>query len=303
MEAYKVYPLLGSKHGVQTCRVKPKKIKVVTKSFGFQHKNSIDFAKLNSITKVGDTAVTIIHQEKKFQTIFFKNYHDREEFMYLVTSLTTPVNQATPQLSTQPISVPPTSDEEMQEDMQVTKGEEHFRNVQVRVELKKGDKVFEEGDLYQRVYTLISGSLAVYQKGVFLHYLTEGQVFGVDTVLMLRPCPVTIEVASDTATILIIPAYRMMELIESDVEVAMQLFKRSAQILDAQLIKLFQVEQTLNQVPLSRKSQEFARGQRYSQEYGHASQDFAPSLRNSVEIAQQRKSREVLVVEAGSSEG
>lgn len=249
---------------MQTCRVKAKKIKIVTKSFGFQHKSSIEFSKLNSLTKIADNAVTIIHQHKKSLTIFFKEYHDREEFVYLVTSLTTPANQTGPLLTTQPISTPPALDADSdKEDPQVSKGEEHFRNVQVRAVLKKGERVFEEGDLYQRVYTLISGSLAVYQKGVFLHYLTEGQVFGVDTILFLRPCPVTIEVASETATVLIIPAYKMMELLDSDVAVAVQLFKRSAQILDAQITKILHLEHQSH----LRRSQEIPHDHRISQEF------------------------------------
>ena len=82
-------------------------------------------------------------------------------------------------------------------------------------------------------------------------------IVSVDTILFLRPCPVTVEVASETATLLIIPAYKMTELIDSDVAIAVHLFKRSAQILEAQIIKILQIEQQL-QAPVSqnRKSQE-----------------------------------------------
>ena len=96
----------------------------------------------------------------------------------------------------------------------------------------------------------------------------------------------------------------MTELIDSDVAIALSLFKRSAQILDAQIIKILHVEQQL-QAPLYRRSMEltgamesFATQQRNSQEFEQRkSQEFAPQ-RNSQEFEQP-----VAVAEAGGSDG
>lgn len=127
--------------------------------------------------------------------------------MYLVASLTTPNEQTAPVIVNQPISSPNTDEDSEEgvkfcfnlvnyfaylqvEDGQASKGEEHFRSVQTLVVLKRGDKVFEEGDLFQRVYTLTSGTLAVYQNGVFLHNINEGQVFGYDPFLYKLNMPV-----------------------------------------------------------------------------------------------------------------
>jgi len=46
------------------------------------------------------------------------------------------------------------------------------------LDLKKGDHVLEEGDLFQRVYTLIKGKLHIYQKGKQVCTMEEGHVFG-----------------------------------------------------------------------------------------------------------------------------
>lgn len=79
-----------------------------------------------------------------------------------------------------------------------------------------------------------------------------------DTILFLRPAPVTIEVITETAELLVIPAYKMHDLIDSDISVALNLFKRAAQILDSQIGKILRVEQQL-QGEVSRKSMELAR--------------------------------------------
>lgn len=100
-----------------------------------------------------------------------------------------------------------------------------------------------------------------------------------DTILFLRPAAVTVEVVTETAELLVIPAYKMHELIDSDVSIALGLFKRAAQILDSQISKILQVEQLL-QGGLSRKSLEMVRSRsafdvsRRSQELERSSSSF-----------------------------
>jgi hypothetical protein len=51
------------------------------------------------------------------------------------------------------------------------------------VELKKGDVLIAEGDLYKRVYTLASGYLNVIQNGLVIAVKEEGDIFGYATPL------------------------------------------------------------------------------------------------------------------------
>jgi hypothetical protein len=58
-------------------------------------------------------------------------------------------------------------------------GYEHLcKTQQTLLTLKKGDKVFEEGDLFQRVYTMVQGYCDIYQKGKPVCTMEEGDVFG-----------------------------------------------------------------------------------------------------------------------------
>lgn len=61
------------------------------------------------------------------------------------------------------------------------KGEccESIMNAQV---FKKGEIIFEEGDLFQRVYTLTKGHCDIYQKGRKICTMEEGDIFGYFTI-------------------------------------------------------------------------------------------------------------------------
>lgn len=48
----------------------------------------------------------------------------------------------------------------------------------VRQDLKKGDLVIAEGDLFQRIYTVVSGSLQLKRGGRVITEMEEGDVFG-----------------------------------------------------------------------------------------------------------------------------
>jgi hypothetical protein len=62
--------------------------------------------------------------------------------------------------------------------------------------------------------------------------------FRILTLFHLRPSIVTIEVASDTATLLVIPAYRIFELVNTNFALAVRMYKKAAQQIYVQIEKL-----------------------------------------------------------------
>ena len=134
-----------------------------------------------------------------------------------------------------------------------------------RMELRKGDYIMEEGDLYQRVYTILSGEVHAVRGGVTYGMMHEGEVIGyafvfvsnltftsplpplplpslfsypvrrLPTLLHLRPCPTSLVIASDTATVLMVPAHKMIEISRDNTPLAARLYKRAATKLQSQI--------------------------------------------------------------------
>eukprot|EP00026_Physarum_polycephalum_P021933 Phypoly_transcript_25574.p1 GENE.Phypoly_transcript_25574~~Phypoly_transcript_25574.p1 ORF type:complete len:158 (+),score=35.22 Phypoly_transcript_25574:45-476(+) len=102
-------------------------------------------------------------------------------------------------------------------------------------DFKRGEFVVAEGDLFQRIYIVVSGELHMKKKGKHLVTLRDGEVFGVLTLFHLRPSMMDVEVASDTATLLIIPGYRINELISTNFPLAVRLYKKAAQMIYTQV--------------------------------------------------------------------
>ena len=50
---------------MRTCRLKNKKIKIITEAFGFKHKTTINFSKIKNIVKTSNTSITIIFDPLK----------------------------------------------------------------------------------------------------------------------------------------------------------------------------------------------------------------------------------------------
>eukprot|EP00026_Physarum_polycephalum_P009438 Phypoly_transcript_09562.p1 GENE.Phypoly_transcript_09562~~Phypoly_transcript_09562.p1 ORF type:complete len:462 (+),score=75.94 Phypoly_transcript_09562:45-1388(+) len=229
---YKVYPLTGTKHGLHTLELKSKKIKIMSKMFGAHTKNRIPLEKVENIAKVGNDGVTITFHKKNV-TVHFKNPADRDEFVGIATGLL-PNPGSIPKSPT--VSVSPTTEEDpdKHEPLLSESDLELYHSINKEEHYKKGDKIFEEGDLLQRVYTFTSGTINVMQNGALLRQVMPGDIIGVGTLLILRPSVVTLEVASDTATALVIPAYKIFGLMETHPSVANRIFKNAAQILDRQ---------------------------------------------------------------------
>jgi CRP-like cAMP-binding protein len=53
-----------------------------------------------------------------------------------------------------------------------------FTNIQIPLHLKKGERVFSEGDLFQRAYTLTKGECRLSQRGKVMYTIYPGDVFG-----------------------------------------------------------------------------------------------------------------------------
>lgn len=232
---YKTYPLSAKGHNVQNLQLTSDKIKILSKTFGFHLKTKIEFTKIITLTKVGDTAATIVYQPRKVANVFFKNYHDREEFFGLMNSLTSH-QAAAAQSPGQHLSVPHDPSvvfEEVSLCPEAKAGE--CRSIETPLSLKKGDKLVEEGDLFQRVYTLVKGTCNIVQNGRIKCHMKEGDVFGIASLMYLRPCPVTLEVSSDTAEVVYVPAYKINALIDTDTTRAADMYNFACKMLMRQM--------------------------------------------------------------------
>jgi len=246
---YKVYTLESDGKGVRTCRLKNRKIKIISEAFGFRHKKTIPFSKIKNIVRTSESSVTLIFDPLKAKTLFFKTSQELEEFLGLTLGLVethaktltkstpgTPLSHAydSPQPSRLKNSfdnyllpLDPRDDEDQREiDKEV------IRSLATKMELKKDDILLNEGDLFQRIYTVTKGTLDTYRGDRQISTITEGGVFGEATLLHLRPMPCTIKVSSETASVLVIPAYKLNELINSNPVVAVRVYRKVAGLVE-----------------------------------------------------------------------
>jgi len=119
------------------------------------------------------------------------------------------------------------------------------RSLATRLDLKKGDVLFEEGDLYQRIYTITQGTCETYKGDHLVATMKEGEVFGEASILHLRPVPVTIKVSSETASVLIIPAYKLNELINSNPVVAVRVYRKIAGLVEHKIERCLSAQHAL----------------------------------------------------------
>lgn len=252
--AFKVYTLETDGKGVRTCRLKNRKIKVITEAFGFKHKTTIHFAKIRNVVRTSETSVTIIFDPLKAKTLFFKAKADLEEFFGLTNSLVETSNKllqkTTPSSPLSYVSLPDSpalnplkfsSDNHFlpldarDDPEQRALDKEIIVGLSTRLELKRGDVLFEEGDLYQRIYTVTRGTCETLRAGHIISTIKEGEVFGEATLLHLRPAPVTMRISSETASILVIPAYKLQELINSNPVLAVRVYKKTASLVEKKI--------------------------------------------------------------------
>jgi CRP-like cAMP-binding protein len=232
---FKVYSL-DSGHIPVICQLTAQKIIIVIGA-GIKTKRKIKYNKILDISKTGPKHATIIYGVQA-RTLFFRNELDLNEFCGIVSSLISTenkeifTNQIAPNLTltlTQPppceaitpvpVAPPATSDKEA------------IHQLATRQDLKKGDIIVAEGDLYQRIYTVVSGEIHMKKRGRHIVTLRDGEVFGVLTLFHLRPSMLDIEVASETATLLIIPGYKIAELITTNFPLAVRMHKKAAQLI------------------------------------------------------------------------
>lgn len=241
-QAYKDYPIwsIGNcRNGVQTIGLTAKGIEMVAKSFGFKSRIKVNFNKFQTAVANGATSLTIHYEPKKSTTVEFKKFVDREEFIKLITSITSVDVVRTPRSSmlkdTEEIESP-------SDDMD----KRVFESLQITKEFKKGDKILEQGDLYQRVFVLASGSFEVYTDNKLIKTLQQGEVLGVASLIYVRPVPVTLVVASETATVHIIPVHKVQELVKVDPRNARQFYLAAAKHLQDLVLSLFEPQMAID---------------------------------------------------------
>lgn len=229
---YKEYNL-DSNHTCQILHIKPKELKIVTKVFGFNTQLRIPYEKIDTLHKFKGKEANITHHANKITTLTFKTTDDRDEFLGIVTKLYPKINDKTG-LKT-PERHYATGYHDMTEEKQQT-----LRSLTTEKTLKKGEILFEEGDLFQRVYTILSGSFAVKQKGKVLAHVNEGEIIGVGSLLVLRPCDVTLVADSDSAKVSMTPAYKLNALIDQNAITANMILTQAAVMIEKQLIGLIE---------------------------------------------------------------
>lgn len=232
--AFKQYALESNGKGHQVARLKGNRLKINSENFGFKHKATIQYSKVTNIVRTSERSVTIIYDPKQAKTLFFKTTEDTTEFLGVMQSLME--NLATDKVKSNtgaPISSPPPiaaepfpplkSDmDEPADDLKAT-----FQSISYKRELQKGEFLFQEGDLYQRIYSIVSGSIVLSASGVTLNTLSAGEVIGLPSILHLRPSPFT-ATANEETVVNIIPAYRLQEVINANVGLGARLYKRAA---------------------------------------------------------------------------
>lgn len=236
--SYKVYPVVSIRdccNGVQTIGLSNRGIEMVAKSFGFKWRVRIEFSKFRKAIANDNIAITIEDTSDKSTNVVFKNAADREEFIKLLSSITSLDVVRTPR-STPPVETKePEVDEEMAKRM--------FASLQITTEYKKGDIIIEQGDLFQRVYVLGNGTFDVLRNDKLVTTLNSGQVLGVASLMYLRPVHATLVVSSETATVHMLPGYKIAELVQSNPSHARQHYLSVAKHLEQLVANMFQLPQ------------------------------------------------------------
>lgn len=255
---------------VGTVTLKEKKITIT--NGGLLKKRKIKYNEILEISKTGLRAITIIYDVQS-KTLAFKNEADFHEFysitqFFLSTSNNnnntksnsnkfssrvplffapdSPFAAATfsPSVvtilppsplkgspSSNPLTAPPQKEQQAADSVELLQ-------LAVKQDVKKGDLVLAEGDLYQRMYTIVYGKLQMKRGGKVLGMMEEGDVFGLVTLFHLRPSIFDVEVVSDYATVLIIPGYRIHDLVNTNLALAARIYNKAAQQIYTQIEKL-----------------------------------------------------------------
>jgi len=250
--AFKKYPLEGDKNIV---KLTDSKI-TISHDSTLKKKRKIKYKDILSVSKTGSKTVTLLY-DLQSKILIFKNDADFHEFYGLVTFLVSnqkkeerkefnpdvPLffNSDSPIMSPPKISAPalaPNGANPANAPQQVADDKVELLQLACRQDLVMGDLVVAEGDLYTRIYTVVYGRFYMKRCGRILSVLEEGDVFGVLTLFYMRPSIFSLEVASDNATVLVIPGYKIHELVNTNFALAVRLYKKAAQQIYDQIEKL-----------------------------------------------------------------
>lgn len=94
--------------------------------------------------------------------------------------------------------------------------------------LKKGEYVFEIGNIERNLYYLVEGNVVLSKKETILRTLSAGDYFGELSMLTKQPTTSNAIVSSDDAKIIVIYAENIDTMLEDDPKIAMELLKQMA---------------------------------------------------------------------------
>jgi CRP-like cAMP-binding protein len=116
------------------------------------------------------------------KTIFFRTPEDAEEFYGLTSSLVEARALETKQTNGVPISSPNLSISDHPANPSPPEHDEELKGLLLqhakRMDMRKGEMLMEEGDLYQRIYTILSGEIHAVRGNVTFGVMREGEVIG-----------------------------------------------------------------------------------------------------------------------------
>ncbi len=113
--------------------------------------------------------------------MFFKSEEDLNEFYSIVQSLVASISRSrsnSPSPRSSHSNLPTVPPKEISNGECDPSDKAYFHGIAVKQEVKRGDIIIAEGDLYQRIYTIASGQLTMSVNGRVLLTMGEGEVFG-----------------------------------------------------------------------------------------------------------------------------
>eukprot|EP00026_Physarum_polycephalum_P006560 Phypoly_transcript_06608.p1 GENE.Phypoly_transcript_06608~~Phypoly_transcript_06608.p1 ORF type:complete len:487 (+),score=78.82 Phypoly_transcript_06608:90-1550(+) len=238
---FKAYPLESARGGTKTALLKSRKIEIKAETLGLKFKKKILFSNIRNFVRTSESSVTIVSENNRAKTLFFKNPKDLEEFYGVLQSLVERVAQpASKSRGSAPLSSPK-GDVPSRDEIFHTMDKEVLTSMGVVRQYRKGDVVVEEGDLLQRVHIITSGTMSAVLNGHDVHPLQTGDSFGLVTMLHLRPYPTSIVVTSETAEVVVIPMFKIQEIIDQNTDLGARIFQKAAIVVSLQVEQLIRI--------------------------------------------------------------
>eukprot|EP01117_Protostelium_nocturnum_P010353 TRINITY_DN3722_c1_g2_i1.p1 TRINITY_DN3722_c1_g2~~TRINITY_DN3722_c1_g2_i1.p1 ORF type:complete len:515 (-),score=180.57 TRINITY_DN3722_c1_g2_i1:392-1936(-) len=237
----KEYPRCHVNHHIGKWCVYPTRFEFERKTFGMRKRWQISFLEIENISKFGETGFQL-YLKHKSKTISFALPKEREEvYGYFLTKR----NQSTTNSILNFKSSYPTSlnflkisKESTEEDEvfkrrtdywreQKSQQKKDWKNIVGDSERKmfaKGETILERGDLYQRMFRIITGKCLIVIKDKIMGELHEGEVFGEMSFLQLRSASASIIAGAQYVEIAVIEGYKLHKYIRRNASFGARFF-------------------------------------------------------------------------------